>query len=215
MSRGARVDSIDAIRYFRAALVKFQESANAALTDAESEMHQAHTWLENEQRQHWQREIRKCHELLMRAKEALRMKKLFKDSTGSRPTAIDEEKAVKAAERKLAEAEQKAANVKRHLLKLPKEVQTYKGSVQRFATNVQQDIPLALAHLGEMVAKLDEYVNYAVTQGGGEQPVPVQGTGATMARADVPDEDVKEKPKPSAESSEEKPAGGEASQSAS
>jgi len=94
MSRGARVDSIDAIRFFRAALVKFQESANSALTDAESEMHQAHTWLENEQRQHWQREIRKCHELLMRAKEALRMKKLFKDSTGSRPTAVDEEKAV-------------------------------------------------------------------------------------------------------------------------
>src|SRR3954454_20331914 len=106
MSRGARVDSIDAIRYFRTALVKFQESANSAMTDAESEMHKAHTWLENEQRQHWQREIRKCQDLLSRAKEALRMKKLFKDSTGSRPTAVDEEKAVKAAERKLAEAQQ-------------------------------------------------------------------------------------------------------------
>ena len=214
MGRGARVDSIDAIRYFRVALVKFQESANSAITDAESEMHQAHTWLESEQRQHWQREIRKSHELLMRAKEALRMKKLFKDSTGSRPSAVDEEKAVKVAERKLQEAEQKAANVKRHLLKLPKEVQTYKGSVQRFATSVQQDIPVALAHLGEMVAKLDEYVNYAVTQAQADQPVPMQGTGATMARADVPDEEAKEKPKKPPEASEEKPSADERSQSA-
>ena len=211
MSRGARVDNIDAMRYFRTALVKFQEYANSALTDAESEMHQAHTWLEGEQRQHWQREIRKCQEVLSRAKEALRMKKLFKDSTGARPTAVDEEKAVKVAERKLAEAEQKAANVKRHILKLPKEVQTYKGSVQRFATNVQQDIPLALAKLGEMAAKLDEYVNYAVTQGGGDQPVPMQGTGATMARADVPEEPEKEKPKKEENPPAEKPSNGAAS----
>jgi hypothetical protein len=206
MSRGARVDSIDAMRYFKVALVKFQEAANSALTDAESEMHQAHTWLEGEQRQHWQREIRARHEAVQRCKEAVRMKKLFKDSTGARPSAVDEEKALKVAERKLQEAEEKANNVKKHIMKLPKEVQTYKGSVQRFATNVQQDIPIALAHLGEMVAKLDEYVNYAVTQGGGEQPAPVQGTGATMARADVPDEPVNEKPKADSEPPAEKPS---------
>jgi len=206
MSRGARVDSIDAIRYFRAALVKFQESANSAITDAESEMHQAHTWLEGEQRQHWQREIRQRQELVARCKEAVRMKKLFKDSTGGRASAVDEEKAQKVAERKLQEAEEKANNVKRHIMKLPKEVQTYKGSVQRFATNVQQDIPIALAHLNEMVAKLDEYVNYAVTQGGGEQPVPMQGTGATMARADVPDEAAKEEPKEQPKTDAESPA---------
>ncbi|HTL28406.1 MAG TPA: hypothetical protein VL282_04275 [Tepidisphaeraceae bacterium] len=197
MSRGARVDSIDAMRHFRTALVKFQESANAALTDAESEMHRAHTWLDNEQRQHWQREIRKGQEDVMRCKEAVRMKKLFKDSTGGRASAVDEEKALKVAERKLQEFEQKLANVKRHLLKLPKEVQTYKGMVQRFATAVQQDIPLSLAHLGEMVAKLDEYVNYAVTEAQGSEPVPMQGTGATMARADVPEPE--EKPKKSEE----------------
>src|SRR4051812_18506783 len=111
MSRGARVDSIDAMRHFRTALVKFQENANSALADAESEMHQAHTWLEGEQRQHWLREIRHRHEIVERCKEAVRMKKLFKDSTGARPSAVDEEKALKVAQRKLEEAEQKAANV--------------------------------------------------------------------------------------------------------
>jgi succinate dehydrogenase/fumarate reductase flavoprotein subunit len=206
MAKGARVESIDVIKHFRSALVKFQESANAALTDAESEMHQAHTWLDTEQRQHWQREIRKCQELVMRCKEAVRMKKLFKDSTGSKQSAIDEEKALKVAERKLQEAEQKSANVKRHLLKLPKEVQTYKGLTQRFATSVQQDIPLALARLGEMVAQLDAYVNYAVTEAGGGEPTPMSGvSGATsaneasMARAEVPEEPT-EKPKESTES---------------
>lgn len=199
MSRGARVDSIDAMRHFRTALVKFQESANVAMGDAESEMHRAHTWLENEQRQHWQREIRKGQELVMRCKEAVRMKQLFKDSSGSRPSAVDEEKALRAAQRKLEEAEHKLANVKRHMSKLPKEVQTYKGSVQRFATSVQQDIPLALARLQDMVAKLDQYVNYAVTEAAGSQPVPSSNTGPTNAPAEMP-----------SDSSEQPPEGGEA-----
>jgi hypothetical protein len=62
-----------------------------------------------------------------------------------------------------------------------------------------------------MVAKLDEYVNYAVTQAAGDQPVPMQQTGATMARADVPEEPAKEKPKTEENPPAEKPSGDTAS----
>ena len=73
MSEGARVESIDALKHFRVALFKFQEAANAALADAEGDLSSTLNWLENEQYMFWQNQIRKRHELLERAKEAVRM----------------------------------------------------------------------------------------------------------------------------------------------
>ena len=46
----ANVQNIDAIRAFRAALLKFAEAANVAIADAESEAVGALRWLEVDQR---------------------------------------------------------------------------------------------------------------------------------------------------------------------
>ena len=46
----ARVDNIDAIRAFRAALLKFRDAANVAIADAESEAIGTMRWLEVDQR---------------------------------------------------------------------------------------------------------------------------------------------------------------------
>ena len=162
MSEGsARVDSIDSIKLFRIALLKFAEACSVAMTDAESEMHQTQNWLDNEQLSHWQSQIRKRTELLGRAKEALRMKKLFKDSSGRTPSAVEEEKAVRLAQARLEEAEQKLVATKKYSRVLQREIQNYKGSIQRFATTVESDVPVAVAQLDAMAAALETYVAYA------------------------------------------------------
>ena len=61
------------------------------------------TWLEREQQQHWTTQIRKRTEIVGRCKEAVRMKKLFKDSSGRTQSALDEEKALAIALKRLAE----------------------------------------------------------------------------------------------------------------
>ena len=159
MPEGARVESIEALRQFKAAIWKFQEAATVALGDAESEMHRVLVWLETEQGTYWQGQIRKRQEAVARAREALRMKQIFKDAAGRQPTAIEEQKALQAALRQVAEAEQKLLNVKRWTRALQKEVEMYKGSVQRFATDVQSELPAAAAHLESLSAKLDAYVS--------------------------------------------------------
>src|SRR5450432_2854008 len=159
MSEGARIESIDTLKHFRVALFKFAEAANTALGDAESDMNQTLNWLENEQFSHWQTQIRKRHDALERAKEALRMKKLFKDASGRTPNALEEEKAVRLWQAREEEAIQKLANVKKYTRILQRELQVYKGSVQRFATTVQSDIPVAAAMLDKMLAKLEEYIS--------------------------------------------------------
>jgi hypothetical protein len=118
-------------------------------------------WLENEQLSHWQSQIRKRHDLLERAKEALRMKKLFKDSSGRTPSAVEEEKAVRVCTARLEEATNKLAATKKYARVLQRELQTYKGSVQRFATTVQSDIPVAVATLDSLVEALEAYVALA------------------------------------------------------
>lgn len=161
MGESANISSIDALKAFRIALIKFQESALVALAEGEGDLTGTLHWLESEQFPYWNGQIRKRHETLERAKEALRMKQLFKDSAGRIPHAIEEQKAVQKAKLSLAEAEEKLANVKKYGRLLVRELQVYKGSVQRFATTVVSDIPVATAQLGHFVNTLEQYAALA------------------------------------------------------
>ena len=159
----ARVESIEALANFKRALFKFAEAANAALTDAEADMSHVHRWLEHEQRVYWQNNVRKATELVSRCEDALRQKKIFKDSSGRTPSAVDEEKALAKAKRMKEHAEERLENVKRYAPRLAREIMLYKGQVQRFATFVAADIPGAAAKLDKMVASLEAYVNLAAS----------------------------------------------------
>src|SRR3954463_10506661 len=142
MAGSARVESIDALKAFRRTLFKFAEAANVALTDAESDLNRTHMWIESEQMQHWTTQIRKRADLVSRCEEAVRQKKIFVDSAGRRSSAIDEIKALERAKKALAVAHEKLANCKTWSRKLEKELQNYRGVVQRLATTVQSDLPV-------------------------------------------------------------------------
>src|SRR5947207_8735160 len=160
---GAKVENIDALRALRVAMIKFAEGALTALGDAEAEMQRVLMWLEMEQHQYWQGQIRKRQEIVGRCAEAVRFKKLYKDSTGKRQSAVEEEKALALAKHRLAEAEEKLQSVRKYIPRLQREIQVYKGSVQRFATTVQIDVPVAINQLSTMVMQLENYV--ALTAG--------------------------------------------------
>jgi hypothetical protein len=184
MGQSAHVESIDALKHFRVALWKFSEAANVALGDAEADLHRTLSWLENEQLAHWQGQVRKRTELVSRAKEAVRMKKVFKNAVGGRDSVVDEEKALAAAMRALQEAEQKLVSTKQWSRRLQKEILLYKGQVQRFSTSVQSDIPVAVSKLDGMVTALEAYVGL---NAGGEQQ------NAAMAPGDLVVEPIAEK----------------------
>jgi hypothetical protein len=160
MSEIARVESVDALKEFRVALIKFAEAANGALGDSESEVQRMQMWLENDQTSHWTSQIRKRTEVVSRCKEALRMKKVFKDATGGKASYIDEEKALAKATRALEEAQQKMAATKSWARKFPKEAAAFKGSIQRMSTFVLADVPVAAAKLDRMTAALKAYIAF-------------------------------------------------------
>jgi len=190
MADAARIDSIDVIRTFRAALWKFAETANAALGDAESDVNKTLVWLENEQQTHWQHQVRVRMEAVAAAKDKVRQKQLFKDSTGRQQSAVDEQKLLSIAQRKLQEAEQKLAATKAWSRRMQRETHNYKGGVQRLQTVISVDLPNAVASLDRMYAALEKYVaagpasaaSTAATAPSGAPPAAGEGGGA-MARA--------------------------------
>jgi hypothetical protein len=185
MSGPVRVDAIDSLKHFRIALLKFAEAADKAMCDVEADLQHQVNWLENEQATFWQGQIRKRAEILSRAREAMRMKQAFKDSSGRTPSAVDEEKAVRIAQARLEEAEQKLVNVKKYTRVLQREAQTYKGTVQRFMTTLQSDIPAAAAVLDGMVMSLEAYVS--LTPADADVSAPLASDEPPPPPTDVPD----------------------------
>src|SRR5579862_8768168 len=120
MSTGAKVTSIDAVKEFRIALIKFQESATMALGDCDSDVNRTTSWLEGSQLNYWTSQIRKRQEILAEAEDKLRFKKLYKDATGRRPSAVEEQKAVDLAKKRLAEAHEKFSQTKSWIRRMPR-----------------------------------------------------------------------------------------------
>jgi hypothetical protein len=188
MSTGARVESIDALKIFRVHLTKFREAANAALSDADSEISRTQTWLEGDRENFWAQQIRKRGELVQRAEEQLRGKRLFKDASGSTPSAVEEQKAVALAKKNLAEAEMKLNNVRKWNRKLQKEMILYKGSVARFANSLTTLVPGGVANLAAMIELLEKYLELGPAAGamggiGIESAGVSAGTAASMSRS--------------------------------
>src|SRR3954463_7831606 len=167
MSETARIDSIAELRAFRVGLIKFTDACNVALGDAESDMQRTLTWLERDQITYWNGQLAKRAEMVSRAKEAVRMKKLFKSPTGHTQSVVEEEKALRVAIRLHEEAEQKIVACKQWTRRLQKEIMMYKGGVTRFTSVLGGDIPRALAALDAMASSLEAYATLSAGAGGG------------------------------------------------
>lgn len=195
MPAGARVQDIDAIRLFRAALIKFTDASNVAMTDADGEITRKLSWLESEQTMFWTRQIRKWTEEVNRAKDAVRQKRIFKDAMGRQQSTIDEEKHLKKCQATLDECETKLANTRRHAKQLQREHLLYRGGVQRLATLLSSDMPNAIALLDRVTQQLQQYVAAAPTLATSDTtestaPLGVDGESSMKRAVDASTEDL-------------------------
>lgn len=157
MSGQARVESVEALKKFRAALCKFAETAGVSLDEAEAEIQRTRQWVSHDQQSHWKRQLQKRTELYTRAKSALTRKKLMKTPLGGRYSTTEEEKALAVAERRLEEARQKIENVRKWRRVLDDESRSYQAVAQGVSLMLQADLPSALAQLDNMIAALEAY----------------------------------------------------------
>src|SRR4051794_2107694 len=127
MSEQAKVEDLGAFGQFRVALLKFAQAAGASLINAESDISRTRTWLEGEQRSHWETQLRKRMEAVTRARDAVRQKKLYKDAGGRVPSAVEEEKALAKCVAVMEEAQHKLEAIRRWVPRLEREAGNYRS----------------------------------------------------------------------------------------
>ena len=160
MSRhSARVHSIDAIKRFKAGLVEFVDLARLSLTEAQTDVQRTIHWLQHDQVMHWKGEVRRRTELVSRAKSELYRAKMAASDNASQ--CVEERNALKKAERRQEEAEEKIKAVRHWVRQLEREMHQFRGQTQHLANTLEQDVPISLAKLDNMIGSLEEYVKLA------------------------------------------------------
>ncbi|MFA9479190.1 hypothetical protein ACERK3_12935 [Phycisphaerales bacterium AB-hyl4] len=158
MHARARVESVESVRQFRASLWQFAEEARNALSDAASDVQRTLQWLELEQGPWWTKQLRKRHEAVLQAKQALDDKKRYKTVDGTQPAAVEEEQALRVARRRHEEAERRLAAVKHWRRQLDREAMLYHGVSQRLSRAIETGIPNAVATLDRLTDALAAYL---------------------------------------------------------
>jgi chromosome segregation ATPase len=159
MSQSARVQSIDLLKDFQAALARFGAEAQQALCAAGLAVRHAVEELD-ERLKHWQRMVRERREDVGRARAALAHRRALME--GSRSGCSELEMELEQALRRQREAEEKVETVRRWQRQLPEAIEQFDGPVRLLAGHVEGDFKHGLAILQERIAALEAYAALAI-----------------------------------------------------
>jgi hypothetical protein len=175
VDQSARVTSIEALQEFKAALHVFCEEAKDALCAIEMQTRKVQDWLLRDQTSYWKHAVRDRQEDLAQAKADLFRKQLDR-ITGNIPDCIEEKKAVRRAQERLKEADDKIRKCQEWARLLPRAQGEYQGPARQLEFMVEGDPPASVILLNRIIASLDAYVELAPPVVGdqpaatGEQP---------------------------------------------
>jgi len=155
MSNQARVNSIDAIRDVRAAVIVFNERAQSALGEVNSEAQKTIMRLRLEAGPRWAKRLRERQDAWVAARSEL-IRKQASFSTDN-PTCVEQRKAVDKAKAAVEEAQHKIERIKRLITELERQYTLYKGHVAGLSEQVSRSLPLAVARLDRMTDALEAY----------------------------------------------------------
>ncbi|MBM4051394.1 MAG: hypothetical protein FJ270_01455 [Planctomycetes bacterium] len=154
---GANVKSIDAITRFKATVATARDDLARALAEADSDIDRAQLWIEREAPAYWKRQLTVRAEEVTVCKSALYRKQVTVSAKDSKPSVVDEKKALQRAQARLAEAEAKAKACKRWATTFQREVILFKGAMSAMQTVVERDLPMAVALMNRMTEALARY----------------------------------------------------------
>lgn len=157
MSRSANVQSIEAVRHFKAVLQNYVADVSEALTDLVLESRRAVDWIENDRSRYWPAEFRRSSDAVSESRIALERCEMAISPDDRRPC-YEERKALEMAKRRLRKAEQMLHVVQKWRIKVNHEAEEFEGQIAKMNQFLENDMPRAVAALERMSAALDHYV---------------------------------------------------------
>ncbi|MGC1275799.1 MAG: hypothetical protein WBC44_18995 [Planctomycetaceae bacterium] len=173
MSDAAHVTSVEAVARFTAALRQFEDEASQALLALDQQIGKALQWLDDEQPAYWRSQIRRQYDEVARTRNALENCQM-RVVAGDRPSCLEEEKAHRAAKRRLEVASAKPDLVRACAIKVHREVDEYRGRVGQLQQTLDRDVPRTLALLERTQSALLAYLDQHSPT---EEPPPAEESG--------------------------------------
>jgi hypothetical protein len=153
MADHAHVTSVEAVNAFRSDLIVYLGKARAALEEASDDVLRTRLWVQNDQRELWENEMRVRYRKLEEARSELFSARLsqFHEATDLRLMAVQRaERANREAEAKLAVLKKWGRDMENRTDPLAKQVSQLHG----FLTT---DMKRAVAYLDQVVKTLEAY----------------------------------------------------------
>ena len=157
MADQARITSVDALESFRASLVVYLSKASPALEEISDVINRTRAWLQDDQRMHWEGQVRQRRKALEQAQAALHSARM----STLRDSITTEQMAVNRAKRLLEEAEEKLRRVKQWNREFDNVVGPSLRKLESLRAILTNDMPQAVAYLAHVVKTLDAYTGIA------------------------------------------------------
>lgn len=148
-----KVTSTEALEMFRASLIIFLTKAHRSLDEVGDEVRRTRSWLQHDQRLHWQGEARRRQKVLDAAQQEYMSARL----SGLRDSTTAQQQAVHKAKRALAEAEEKLRLVKIWNRDFGSGVDPLLKNLEGLRYYLNHDLPKALSYLLQAQKTLEAY----------------------------------------------------------
>jgi len=162
----AQVQTIRQLADFRAALLSFAHTGQAALGSVAQDLVRVRGWLDS-QLQHWGAEIRKAEEEVLACKNELARRRWMAAGGDRQVDCTEQEKALRRAQMWLEWAEQKKQKTRAWIRDLPEALKDYESRARPLADSLEHDVPRSAALLERLVGHLEAYTQMAPPSAGG------------------------------------------------
>ncbi len=153
MAEQAKVTSIDALEAFRASLIVFVHAAHQHLDGVGDDVRRTRSWVQSEQRLHWQGELRRRMRALELAEQELFSAKL----SGLRDNLVVQQNAVRKTKAAVEEAEEKLRNVKLWTRNFDHTADPMLKRLESLRLLLDHDMPKAISFLLQAQKTLEGY----------------------------------------------------------
>jgi len=161
MPQKAHITSVEALESFRSQLIVYVSKARPTLEEVSAEVVRIRQWLENEQRVHWESQVRRRAKELEQAQAALFSARL----SNLREETAAEQMAFHRAKRALEEAEGKLRTLKNWNREFENQSDPLVKQTEKLHTVLSNDMVQAVAYLTEAINTLAAYQEIAPAAG--------------------------------------------------
>ena len=183
MSQTASVRSVDALKDFKIAMITFAEDARNALSSTDMEVRRVRDWLQRDQLTYWQAQVKRREEDVATAKSELFRRKVTAMNSDA-VSDTDQKEALRLANRRLEQAHEMVAKIKRTIPYLEHAIAEYQATSQPLGDMLTGSFTNSVNLIERMVISLERYLELNAPSAPKLAPEETAGaSGATTTQA--------------------------------